>query len=138
MVRAAAAASLTVVSVSAAFVGLTSTATRVAAGTRSRRNSSRFATTSPLKKLMPVRLPPGRARLAIRPSLTGSSAATKTMGIVAVASLAANVTAIPPNVVIGDLAANQVGRQRGQSIDLILAPAVHDRDVFALDIAAIF
>src|SRR5262245_6796861 len=37
----------------------------------------------------------------------------------------------------GDLTANQVGRQRGQSIDLILAPAIHDRDVLALDIAAI-
>jgi pimeloyl-ACP methyl ester carboxylesterase len=36
-----------------------------------------------------------------------------------------------------DLPANQVGRQRRQSIDLILAPAVHDRDVLALDVAAI-
>src|SRR5262249_11311371 len=55
MVGGAAVTSLTVVSVSVAFVGLTSTATRVAAGTRSRRSSSRFATTSPLRKLMPVR-----------------------------------------------------------------------------------
>src|SRR5262245_38734451 len=136
MVRAAAVTSLTVVSVSVAFVGLTSTATRVAAGTRSRRSSSRFATTSPLRKLMPVRLPPGLARLATRPSLTGSSAATKTMG---------------PGCRLGrqrhsrtsergdhcNLPANQVGRQRRQSIDLIFAPAVYDRDVLALDIAAI-
>src|SRR5262249_4476050 len=34
-------------------------------------------TTSDWKILIPVRLPPGRARLATRPSLTGSSAATK-------------------------------------------------------------
>jgi ABC transporter substrate binding protein len=43
-------------------------------GTRSRRSSSRFAVNSPVKKLTPVKLPPGRARLATRPSLTGSSA----------------------------------------------------------------
>src|SRR5262249_23538123 len=57
--------------------GLTSTATRLAAGTSSRRSSNRFAVNSPVKKLTPVRLPPGRARLATRPSLTGSSATTK-------------------------------------------------------------
>ena len=85
--------SLNVVSVFAALAGLTSTATRVAAGTSSRRSSSRFAVNSPLKKLIPVRLPPGRARLATRPSLTGSSATTKTMGIVVVAALAANAEA---------------------------------------------
>jgi hypothetical protein len=39
----------------------------------SRRSSSRFAANSTLKKLTPVRLLPGRARLATRPSLTGSS-----------------------------------------------------------------
>src|SRR5262245_53121939 len=44
---------------------------------------------SAVKMLTPVRLPPGRARLATSPSLTGSSAATKTMGIVAVAAFAA-------------------------------------------------
>ena len=90
MARAAASTSLNVVSVFAALAGLTSTATRAAPGTSSRRSSSRFAANSPLKKLIPVRLPPGRARLATRPSLTGSSATAKTMGIVVVAALAAN------------------------------------------------
>ena len=42
-----------------------------------------------IEKLIPVRLPPGRARLATRPSLTGSWLPTKTMGIVVVAALAA-------------------------------------------------
>jgi hypothetical protein len=37
-------------------------------------------------KLIPVRLPPGRARLATKPSPTGSSPETKTMGIVVVAA----------------------------------------------------
>src|SRR5262245_22136359 len=90
MARAAASTSLNVASVLAAFAGLTSTATRAALGTSSRMSSSRFATNSADKKLMPVMFPPGRARLATRPSLTGSSARMKTMGIVVVAALAAN------------------------------------------------
>ena len=44
----------------------------------------------------PVRLPSGRARLETRPSLTGSSPTLNTMGIVAVAALAANATGLPP------------------------------------------
>src|SRR5262245_16049789 len=64
-------------------------------GTSSRRSSSRFAVNSPLKILMPVTLPPGRARLATRPSLTGSSPEVKAMGIVVVAALAAEVAGSP-------------------------------------------
>jgi hypothetical protein len=63
--------------------------------TRSR--FSRFAATSAVKKLMPVALPPGRARLATRPSLTGSSLTPKTMGTVVVAALAANSARITPS-----------------------------------------
>src|SRR5262249_17611948 len=70
-------------------LGLISTAMRVAEGSSSRTSSKCFATSSALKMLMPVRLPPGRARLGTRPSLTGSSATEKTMGIVVVASFAA-------------------------------------------------
>ena len=43
---------------------------------------------------IPVRLPPGRARLATRPSLTGSSPTTNTMGTVAVAALAATTAVL--------------------------------------------
>ena len=68
MARAAARTSLSVVSVIVGLAGLTSTARRAAPGTSSRRSSSRFAANSPTKKLIPVRLPPGRARLATRPS----------------------------------------------------------------------
>jgi hypothetical protein len=59
-----------------------------------------LATVSLLKKLMPVRLPPGRARLDTRPSLTGSSPLPNTMGIVVVAALAASVAAVVPGVTI--------------------------------------
>src|SRR5262249_19261587 len=51
---------------------------------------------SRLKKLIPVRLPPGRARLATRPSLTGSSPTLNTMGMVVVAALATNAEEGPP------------------------------------------
>src|SRR6516165_11065567 len=95
MARAAVVTSFTVDSVLVALAGLTSTVTRAAAGTNSRRRFSRFAPTSAVKKLIPVALPPGRARLVTRPSLTGSSLTEKAMGIVVVAALAANTAAGP-------------------------------------------
>jgi hypothetical protein len=49
--------------VAAALAELTSTATRMALGTRSCRSRSRLAATSSDRKLMPVALPPGRAIL---------------------------------------------------------------------------
>src|SRR5262249_29880722 len=78
-----------VVSALVALAGLRSTAKRTALGNSSCRSPSRFETTSMVKKLTPVALPPGRARLATRPSLTGSSPTANTIGIVAVAALAA-------------------------------------------------
>jgi hypothetical protein len=57
--------------------------------------TARFATSSPLSRLIPVRLPPGRARLATRPSLTGFSAAKNTMGMPVVAALAADAEIAP-------------------------------------------
>jgi len=61
----------------------------------SRNSSSRFAVSSRLNKLMPVRFPPGRARLVTRPSLTGSSETENTMRIVVVAPLAARAVVKP-------------------------------------------
>src|SRR6188472_2880510 len=65
MARAAASTSITIV-FALGLVGLTNTATRTAPGTRSRRSSSRFSVISTLRKLTPVRLPPGRARVVTR------------------------------------------------------------------------
>src|SRR5215467_13067339 len=132
MARAAASTSLNMVS--GTKLGLTSTATRLAAGTNSRRSSSRFAANSSVRRLMPVRFPPGRARLATRPLSAGSAPIKETIGIVVVAAFAADA-AVPDH---GDLFTNQFGRQRGQPIDLILGPTVFDRYVLALDIAGLF
>ena len=64
---AAACTSFTVDSAFGALAGLTRTATRAIPGTISRSSPSRFAASSAMKKLTPVALPPGRARLSTRP-----------------------------------------------------------------------
>ena len=62
----------------------------------------------------------------------------KTMGIVVVAALAAKAEAVLPVAAITATSpANQIGRQCRQPIDLILRPAVYDRQVLALDIAGL-
>jgi hypothetical protein len=70
----------------ASAAGFQSTATRTALDISSCRSLSRLASSSVSKKLNPVTFPPGRARLATRPTLTGSSETVKTIGIVAVAA----------------------------------------------------
>ena len=57
---------------------------------RVRRSSPSLLRPSATSKLLtPVMLPPGRFKLATRPNLIGSSAVVNTMGIIAVAALAA-------------------------------------------------
>ena len=84
---------------------------RVAVGTKSCSNSSRFAASSLLSVLTPVTLPPGRLRLATRPSLTGSSPVKKTIG-----TSWSQPWPREPRCCDGDdhgdLLANQIGRQR--------------------------
>jgi hypothetical protein len=58
-------------------------------GTTSSNNSRRFGATSTVKELTPVILPPGRLRLATKPSCTGSPALRNTIGMVDVAALTA-------------------------------------------------
>ena len=62
-----------------AFCGLTSRPYRAAFGSSSRSSPRCFATRSLNRKLTPVALPPGRERLATRPSSTGSSATLITL-----------------------------------------------------------
>ena len=56
---------------------------------------NRFAITSPLMLVMPVMLPPGRARLATSSVATGSKVATNTTGIWPAASRAGNTDGVP-------------------------------------------
>jgi hypothetical protein len=82
------------------LAGLTSSAIRTAFGTRSCSRPSRLATSTVTNMLTPVAFPPGLARLATRPNLTGSSPTPKTTGIVAVAALAARDALLPAGVAI--------------------------------------
>ena len=85
-------------------------------GASSRRSSSRFAPSVALTKVTPVMLPPGRARLATRPALTGSSPVMKTIGIVVVAALAASApTAL--NAAITARLAGRPARPRAPAAD---------------------
>ena len=68
----------------------------VAVGTSSCSNSSRFGPSSTPNEVTPVRFPPGRFKLATRPASTGSAPVRKTIGIVAVAVLAASAAVFPP------------------------------------------
>ena len=107
---------------------------RRAAGTSSRRSSSRFGSSSPAKRVTPVTLPPGRLRLATRPSLDriaadreddrdrrGRGLGRERRGIATGATITATWRS------------NQIGRQRRQSIVVTFRPAVFDRHVLALD-----
>jgi len=53
-----------------------------------------------IKMFTPVALPPGRARLWTRPSLTGSSATPNTIGMVEVATFAAREAGVLAPVTI--------------------------------------
>src|SRR5262249_561548 len=64
-------------------------------GTASRRISTRLAPRSVAWLDRPVRLPPGRARLATRPVATGSPGSAKTIGIIVVACFAAKIDWVP-------------------------------------------
>ena len=72
------------------------TATREARGRSSWSSSRCFPPRSAAMRLSPVMFPPGRARLATSPLPNGSPAAVMTMGIVAVALLAAMGASVPP------------------------------------------
>jgi hypothetical protein len=68
---------------------------RVSCGMASLSNSTLFPLISGLKKLDPVMLPPGRAKLATMPPAIGSPMIAITMGMVVVARLAAAVAGVP-------------------------------------------
>src|SRR2546426_494570 len=70
-------------------------ATRESVGTASLRTSSRLPLTAGAREDSPVMCPPGRARLATRPSPTGSPLTAMTMGIVVVACWAARSATVP-------------------------------------------
>src|SRR5262249_17479126 len=84
-----------------------------------------LAVRSTFWRLIPVALPPGRLRLATRPSATGSPPTAKTIGMVAVAALAASVASVLTGV-----AMTATCRR------LSIRPAEFDRHVLLFDMAS--
>jgi hypothetical protein len=76
---------------------------------------------------------PGEAR--DKTKLDRSPPTPKTIGIVAVAALAASEGTSPGVAITRHLSANQIGQQRRQAIVLALQPVVLDRHVPAFDVA---
>ena len=70
------------------------------AGSSSRNTSTRLGTISTFNVVTPVRLPPGRLRLATSPTSTGYVPSMKTIGIAEVASFAANAAEVALPVAI--------------------------------------
>ena len=68
-------------------------------GTNSCNSASALAPSSALNALEPVKLPPGRLRVATSPNCTGSLATPNTIGILVVAALAARVDTIPAETI---------------------------------------
>src|SRR6516162_2357725 len=116
-------------------LGSTSTPMRTAPGCNSCNNPSCFAPSSAVTKVTPVTLPPGRLRLATRPSLTGSPAVTKTIGDRRSRRLGYNCRGDVMRSDHRHLTAYQIGCEVGQSLDLVLRPAILDHDILALDVA---
>src|SRR5215472_7929681 len=118
------------------LVGLTSRAMMVAVGTSSRSTSSCFGPSSTVRVDTPVRLPPGRFRLATSPSATGSPPCNEDDRYGRGRSLRSECRGSAGDCRNhGHVAANEIRQQRWKSIVLILRPAIFDSHVFALDIA---
>ena len=74
--------------------GFISTLIRESLPRASMSSSTRFPLNSGVRRLNPVTFPPGRAKLATRPALTGSPTATITIGMVLVAAFAARLAGV--------------------------------------------
>src|SRR6516165_666807 len=132
-VRAAACMSLDCASAMAGLAGLISTAMVVAAGITSCSSCSCFGPISTPSTVTPVRLPPGRLRLAISFISTGSTLVKKTIGIVVVAAFAGSAAGV-----FATITATCRRTKHRESVVLILRETVFNDDVLALDIARFF
>ena len=114
--------------------GFITRAMRRARGAISVSSSMRLPLRIDEKRLTPVRLPPGRLRLATRPWPTGSAPTVKTIGMALVARLRRprrrDVARCRDR---GDLHRRELGRKRRQLRVVALGPAVLDAHVAAFD-----
>ena len=98
------------------------------------RSSSRFPLNSGARVESPVMFPPGRARLATKPSPTGSVSCAMTMGIVEVAPLAARVARPAARDDNLDFETYELGRERWKTIQFFLCRSPLNEDALSLNV----
>jgi hypothetical protein len=86
-----------------------------------------------MRKFTPVTFPPGWLSVLTSPSSTGSAPITNTMGMVAVAALAATAAGGASATMDSSLVCNQFAGHGRQSIIMALCPVVLDRYISPLD-----
>jgi hypothetical protein len=107
-------------------------------GTRSRRSSIRFGSSSAVIRLIPVAFAPGRAWLATKPRFTGSSPVTKTMGIVEAGPRQPDLMVSPASRHdYCHLSIDQIGSQSWEAVILPACPPILDGNVPPLDVSSI-
>ena len=100
-----------------------------AVGTVSWSSSKRFGATSTFNVTAPVTLPPGRFRLATRPSSTGSLLVVKTMGIFEVAAFAMRLAGV---LVAAITATPRLTRSAASAGSLSYWPSAHRYSIATL------
>ena len=113
------------------------TATRDTFGSTCFTSSSRLPASVLLRSVVPVMLPPGRARLVTKPLATGSFATAMTIGIVRVAFLAARVAWLPATMMMATLRSTSSLASRIECSLPAVREAVLDHDVAPRHIATI-
>jgi len=107
-----------------------------AVGIKSCSSPTRFDTNSELSWVTPVMLPVGRLRLLTRPSVIGSPAVSKTIGMSAVAALAARAGRTRRSE-HSHPAAYQIGDHLRQSFVVAVGPPIFDRYVLTFYISGV-
>src|SRR5215831_20858935 len=114
--------------------GLSSTAKRAALGSNSCKIPSRLVPSSAFMELIPVKLPPGRLRLATRPISTGSAPTPKTIGTVAVIAFAASAAVCARRGGDhGHSPLHQIAHQFRQPSIIVVCETEFDRHIAAFD-----
>ena len=109
--------------------GLRAAAMLVAVGTNSYNNSTRFGPTSAVNDVTPVRLLPGRARLATSPGATGSSPRSEDDWDRRGRCLCRHHRRRTIRGNHNHFAPDQVGHQCWKSIVLAVGPSILNRDI---------
>jgi hypothetical protein len=116
--------------------GLTRAPIKMALGASSLRRPICFGTSGERMLLTPVRLPPGRLRLATRPDSTGVTTGHEDDRNCRGRRFCRECRDIGERDDNGHLTANQIAYQYRQTMVLIFCPAIIDRHVTAFGIAS--